>query len=103
MLRQVPEGVGCDVRDDHRRPPIGSGATRAGTGSNRHFFHLSSPLVRQLWPCNEIEMNAVRIQQQNGSKRAAALFLDDQTQSIKDFFQWNARRNHLEEPFLSFE
>ena len=48
-------------------------------------------------------MDTVGIQQQHGSERAASLLLDNQTQRIQDFIQWDSGRDHLQELFLSRE
>src|ERR1700688_3112191 len=48
-------------------------------------------------------MNAVRTKQQYRSERAAALILNHQTQSIQDFLEWNAGRDHLVQALFTHE
>ena len=46
-------------------------------------------------------MNTTRTKQQNGSKRAGTVLLDNQTQGIQNLLERNAGRDHLEKALFA--
>src|SRR5437868_8503827 len=96
MLRYIPKRITRNIGNDDRRSAVCRRPARAGARSDWQLLHLLPPSFGKTRARDRIQVNTIRVKQQDRSERAATVIFDNHAQRIQDLLERNAGGNHLE-------
>src|SRR3954465_7071543 len=103
MLRYIPKRITRNIGNDDRRSEVCRRPARAGARSDGQLLHLLPPSFGKTRARDRIQVNTIRVKQQDGSERAAAVLFDNHAQRIQNLLECNAGGDHFEKTLFTGE
>src|SRR3954452_24357693 len=103
MLRYIPKRITRNIGNDDRRSEVCRRPARAGARSDWQLLHLLPPSFGKNRDRDRIQVNTIRVKQQDGSERAAAELFDNDAQRIQNLLERDAGGDHFEKTLFTGE